>query len=290
MNARLIQKNLFVESKQRFDEKYLSSLMLERSLIPVNGSYIENISLKDSTGKPSEEYYKWQFVFSLIDSGLYSKDFMSTEVHFPKGNKNSAPIKIDGCVFDSPDWRDHYDKWIQQKNDDSVEWLRKHLIAVMEFKKEISNDIKKVFTSQIKPYLKESESSFCLGFYYENERLYIFQKKMGVIIRYDEARNEKKELSTTNELSLELPDAYAYIPSFEDLINQVNRPAEIDRSKRTIDDLELMTGMHSSQVNIAISNILKKMDKVSLVNPRGYEILIQMLALKIFDEKRSQRF
>jgi hypothetical protein len=30
------------------------------------------------------------------------------------------------------------------------------------------------------------------------------------------------------------------------------------------------------------------MDKVSLVNQRGYEILIQMIALKIFDEKKNE--
>jgi type I restriction enzyme M protein len=31
------------------------------------------------------------------------------------------------------------------------------------------------------------------------------------------------------------------------------------------------------------------MDKVSMKNQRGYEILIQIIALKIFDEKRSKK-
>lgn len=279
----------FIESKKKFDSKYLYSLQLERSLISVNGKFEEGISLKNVEGKPSEQFYKWQFIFSLIDSGLYSSDFMGSEIWLPKGNKNSAPIKIDACVFDTTEWRDKYDKWRLEKDYDSVEWLRKHIIAIIEFKKDDGKDIRKVFTSQIKAYIKESEAPYCLGFYYDAERLYLFQRKNGNIIRYDESKNEKKEQSGTNELSLDLPDGYSYIPSFEQLKNRINKPAEIDRSKRTVDDLNIIVGAHSSQINIAISNILKKMDKVSLVNQRGYEMLIQMLALKVFDEKRSKR-
>ena len=280
----------FVDSKKKFDDKYYRNLKLEKSLVPVNGKYLENISLKDIKNKPSEEYYKWQFIFSLIDSGLYSKDFIGIEMHFPKGNKNSAPIKIDGCIFDNVIWREHYDKWIKDKNDDSIDWLRNHLIAIIEFKKSDGKDIKKVFNSQIKAYTKESELPYCIGFYYDCERLYLFQKKNEKVIRYDESKNEKGETSSINDLSLELTDGYNFIPSFQELINKINKPLEIDRSKRTINDLDLITGIHSSQINIAISNILKKMDKVSMVNERGYEILIQMLALKIFDEKRSLKY
>ena len=279
----------FVEKKKEFDKKYGKSLILGKSLVPSNGKYITNISLKDKLVKPKEEYYKWQFIYSIINSGLYSKDFIGVEISFPKGNKDSAPIKIDGCVFDSSDWIDHYQKWIEHKNVDSSEWLRNHLIAIIEFKKSDGKDIRQVFNSQIKSYLKESELAYCLGFYYDSERLYVFQRKNGKILRYDESKNEKGELSSTNDLSLELSDGYNYLPSFEQIINKINKPSEIDRSNRTVKDLDLITNVHSSQINNAISEILKKMDKVSMVNQRGYEILIQMLALKIYDEKRSER-
>jgi type I restriction enzyme M protein len=280
----------FIESKKKFDDTYKNTLLLKKSLVPINGKYIENISLKNKQGKPSEEFYKWQFVYSIIDSNLYSKDFIGTEIHFPKGNKNSSPIKIDACIFDNKDWIDHYEKWIKEKNDDSIEWLRNHLIAIIEFKKSDGKDVKKVFVSQIKAELKESELPYCLGFYYDTERLYVFQKENGKILRYDESKNEKGEESSVNQLSLELTDAYNYIPSFTELLNRINKPFDIDRSKRTVDDLDLITDVHSSQINTAISNILKKMDKVGLVDQRGYEILIQMLALKIFDEKRSDKY
>ena len=186
----------FLVAKNEFDSQYGQSLILNHSIVPVDGKYIENISLKNQHGQRNEEYYKWQFIYSLIDSGLYSKDYIGVEIYFPKGNKNSAPIKIDACIFDDKLWMDIYKKWRNTKDDDSVEWLRKHLIAVIEFKKTDGKDIKTVFTSQLKPELKESESNYCLGFYYTDaERLYIFQKKNGTIIRYDESLNLKGDKS-----------------------------------------------------------------------------------------------
>lgn len=279
----------FLESKNKFDKKYTNA-NLEQSIIPVDGKYLTDINLKDKSGNHSEEYYKWQFIFSLVDSGLYSKDYIGAEVSFPKGNKNSAPIRIDACIFDDKAWIEHYRKWRSSKNEDSIDWLRNHLVAIIEFKKSDGKDIKAVFTSQVRAELKESDKSYCLGFYYDSERLYIFQKKNGAIIRYDESKNEKGDKSSTGQLSLDLTDSYTYIPSFEKLLARVNVSQEVDRSKRTVNDLDLITGASSSQINFALSNMLRTLDQVGLRNSRGYEILIEMLALKIFDEKRSEEF
>lgn len=280
----------FLIAKNEFDKKYGKTLSLSKSLVPVDGKYIEDISLKNKKSERNEEYYKWQFIHALINGDLYSKDYIGAEIYFPKGNKNSAPIKIDACIFDDKKWPDFYKKWREKKDDDAVEWLRHHLIAVIEFKKSDGKDIKTVFTSQIKPEIKESESNYCLGLYYDTERLYIFQRKNGVVIRYDESKNQKGNKSSTGQLSFDLTDSYKYIPSFDGLMKRVNAVLEIDRSKRTVDDLDPITGASSSQINYAISNILKTLDRVGLRNPRGYQILIEMLALKIFDEKRSEEY
>lgn len=280
----------FLEAKNEFDKRYNKTLILDRSIAPVDGKYISDISLKSKNGEPSEEYYKWQFIFALTHSGLYSKDYIGAEIYFPKGNKNSAPIKIDGCIFDDKKWADYYEKWRKSRDDDAVEWLRQHLIAIIEFKKSDGKDIKTVFTSQVKPELKESESNYCLGFYYDSERLYIFQRKNGSVLRYDESKNQKGDKSQTTQLSLDLTDSYTYVPSFESLQKRINSTLEIDRSKRTVDDLDPITGAASSQISYAVSNILKTLDRVGLRNPRGYEILIELLALKIFDEKRSEEY
>lgn len=280
----------FSAAKNDFDGKFRLSLLLPRSLVLVDGKVLTDISLKNKAGGPSEEYYKWQFIYALINSSLYAKDYIGAEIYFPKGNKSSAPIKIDACIFDDKAWIDQYAAWRASKDDDAVEWLRNHLIATIEFKKSDGKDIKAVYTSQIKPEMKESEARYCLGCYYDSERLYIFQRKNGTVLRYDESKNQKGDASSVAHLSLDLTDNYNYLPSFEALQKRVNMVSEIDRSHRIVDDLDAITGAASSQISQAISSVLITLDRVGLRNNRGYEILIEMLALKIFDEKRSEEF
>ena len=50
-----------------------------------------------------------------------------------------------------------------------------------------------------------------------------------------------------------------------------------------------ITSIATIQMSDALSNVLRTLDKYGLVNQRGYEILIQAFALKIFDEKRNER-
>jgi hypothetical protein len=45
-----------------------------------------DLQIRSSKGEPTEQYYKWQFIYALIHSGLYAKDFIGVEVGFPKGN------------------------------------------------------------------------------------------------------------------------------------------------------------------------------------------------------------
>lgn len=275
----------FLKAKQNFDKKY-SSAKIFTAFIPVNQKFSENYNIKNKKGEFNEEYYKWQFFYSLVHSGLYQKDYLGCEVYFPKGNKNSAPIKLDGAIFDDPNWFTWYNKYHNNKDQQSLDWLRKHLLGVIEFKKEDSKDIETVYNQQLKPAIKESENDFCLGILYDTERLYLFQKKQNSYLRLDESLNQKGEKSTTKDLSLHLTDAYYKIPSFKQLEKKITQ-ITIDRSNRTIDDLDIVTGIYSKQLKNGISDILRVMDKIGMKNQRGYEILIQIMALKIFDEKRS---
>ena len=275
----------FLESKQDFDKKY-SSAKEFTAFIPVNQTISKSYSIKNKKGERNEEYYKWQFFYALVYSGLYQKDYLGCEVYFPKGNKNSAPIKFDGAIFDDTKWLDWYKKYHQYKDQASLDWLRKHLLGVIEFKKEGSKDTETVYNQQLKPAIKESENNFCLGILYDAERLYLFQRKQNKYLRLDESFNLKGEKSTTKDLSIHLTDAYYKIPSFEQLKKNLTQ-VKLDRSKRTIDDLGIVTGIYSKQLTDGISNILRVMDKIGMKNQRGYEILIQIMALKIFDEKRS---
>lgn len=276
----------FFEAKQKFDQEFSTKDELV-AFLPVNLDIGKKTKIKGSKNTPNEEYYKWQFFYGLIQSGLYQKDYIGSEVYFPKGNKNSAPIKFDGAIFDDTEWFDIYKTWITKKDQRSLDWLRQHLIAVIEFKKEDGKDIETVYNQQLKPAIKESENDFVLGVLYDTERLFLFQKKQGKFIRLDESYNLKGEASSTKELSLHLPDEFRKIPSFDQIIKRIV-DTKIDRSSRTVDDLDVITGVFSTQINQAISDILKTLDKVSMLNQRGYEILLQLVALKIFDEKKNE--
>ena len=277
----------FTSAKNDFDNAHRNA-KTAKCIVPVNGKSRDSSSIRDAHGKPSEEYFKWQFVHALIDSGLYARDFIGVEIQFPKGN--SAILRIDGAIFDSGDWLGHYNAYWIDRHAADLEWLNDHLLAVIEFKKN-DKETEKVFTSQVKPAMREKEpaDAYVLGVYYGADRLYLFQRRGGKYLRYDEGKNQKGDDSRGGDLSLHLPDPYGYLPSFDELRKRVNRPASFDRSKRTIHDLDVITTIASVQIKTALSDVLRALDKVNLVDQRGYGIFLQTFALKVFDEKRNEK-
>lgn len=277
----------FTQTKLEFDKEYGASTEFN-NFLPEHLTLNKKSSIQNKDGSRNEQYYKWQLIYALVNSGMYAKDYIGTEVYFPKGNKNSAPIKFDGAIFDDSNWFEYYNSYHTKKNQEALDWIRKHIIAVIEIKKENSRDIETVWNQQLKPALKESENEFCLGILYDTERLYLFKKQSNFLLRLNEGYNTKKNESQTKDLQLHLTDSYNTIPTYEQLIQKIYNP-KIDRAKRTIEDLEIISGVYSTQLTDGISIILRTMDKVSMKNQRGYEILIQIIALKIFDEKRSAK-
>lgn len=276
----------FSTEKEKFDKEY-NNLEKFVAIVPVNTSINKECIIKGKNGKNNEEYYKWQFISSLINSGMYSKDYIGAEVCLPKGNKNSAPIKFDAAIFRDSQWFEHYKKFHESNSQDELEWLRKNIIAVIEFKNENARNIEVVYNQQLKPAIKEIEAYYGIGMLYDTEKLYIFRKKYDKVLRFDETLNKKGDKSSLKELSLDIPDAYYKIPNYEQIVKNLDY-IPVDRSNRTVYDLDIITGASTNQLKDCVSEILKVMDKQSMLNQRGYEILIQILALKIFDEKRSQ--
>lgn len=277
----------FATAKNDFDQVHCNAKKA-KCIVPVNGKLRDDISIRDTHGKPSEEYYKWQFIHAIINSGLYAHDFVGVEIQFPKGN--SAVIRLDGAIFDSGEWLERYNAYWKDRRSTDLEWLNDHLLAVIEFKKN-DKEIEKVFTSQVKPAMREREpaDAYVLGVYYGADRLYLFQRRGGKYLRYDEGKNQKGDESKVGDLSLHLPDPYGYLPNFEELRKRVNRPASLDRSKRTIQELDIITTIASVQIKTALSDVLRALDKVNLVDQRGYGIFLQTFALKVFDEKRNEK-
>lgn len=277
----------FTEAKQEFDRIYQFTREYT-CFLPEHLTFERQVVLQKKNGEHNEQYYKWQFLYALVQSGLYIKDYIGTEIQFPKGNKSAAPIKLDAAIFDDPSWFDKYKDFHQNGNSDSLEWLREHLVVALEFKKEDNKNIADVWDKQLKAYLNESRRIFCLGVLYDTERLYLFRKHGNKFLRYSEEFNMKGEESKTKELSLHLPDPYLNLPNLEALLAWSSIQV-VDRTKRNIMDLDIISGVHSTQINDAMSSILRTMDRVGMVNQTGFEILVQILSLKIYDEKRNEK-
>ncbi|MBQ2883821.1 MAG: N-6 DNA methylase, partial [Alphaproteobacteria bacterium] len=80
----------------------------------------------------------------------------------------------------------------------------------------------------------------------------------------------------------------ANLLSFDEMVNYDKSSKNIiDYSGRTIDELSIISKTDSKKLNDALYQILHTMDKCGLVNQKGYNILIQLLALKIYDEKHN---
>jgi hypothetical protein len=204
LGLKLLQPPTFAEARHEFDMTLGTAKALAKSLVPVHGKAVTNIALRGSNDRPLEEYYKWQFIYALTHSGLFPKDYLGAEVRFPKG---TSELKIDLAIFDDPDWNDHYVSYWEHRRPHDLQWLGEHLLAVAEFKRN-DNEIEQVFTRQIKPAMREKEPSdaYALGVYYDHGRLYLFQRRNGKFLRYDEPKNQKGEASTVGDLSLQIPD------------------------------------------------------------------------------------
>ena len=277
----------FTKEKNEFDNKYKNAKTLE-SFLTEHLTLTKTVDLLKKDGSKNEQYYKWQFLYAIINSGLYAKDFVGTEIHFPKGNKSSAALKLDAAVFDEKIWFEKYKDFHENNSSESLDWLHKHLLIAIEIKKEDNKNIQEVWEKQLKSYLKESERDFSLGILYDTERLYLFKKENGKFIRFNDEYNAKGKDSSSKDMSLHLPDSYRSLPDFNHLLNW-NGNVSLDRTKRTLQDLDVISGIQSTQINNAMSSVLRTMDKVGMKNQKGFEILIQILALKIFDEKENEK-
>lgn len=279
----------FEQLKIKYDNEH-QNISAVNCFLPVHLTYgKQETSLYKKDGSYNEQYYKWQFLNCFVESGLCSKDYIGVEVQFPKGNKNAAGIKLDGAIFDDKDWFSHY-KALHTKKDDSkwddLNWLKEHLICGIEFKKEGSKDVKGVFNSQLKAYMNESSKNVVFGILYDEGRLYLFKNVGKSYMRLSDEFNVENKGKT--EPTFDVPDAYANLLSFDDMVNYDNASKNIiDYSGRSIDELSIISKTDSKKLNDALYQILHTMDKCGLVNQKGYNILIQLLALKIYDEKHN---
>lgn len=279
----------FSEAKLHFDTKYSNLPKLDKSFVPVDGKFIYEIQIKDSNNRPNEEYYKWQFIYSLIAANLFPRDHIGAEVYFPKGNRKSAPIKIDAVIFSDIGWLNLYARYREENDPDALDQLRRLAIGVIEFKRG-DKKIEQIFNSQIKASLKEPDSNFVLGVYYDTGRLYLFKKLNNTISRYDNAKNYTYSQRILEQYQLEITDPYYLIPDLPHITKFLAKSLQATLADLKVEDLDIVFTINDENIKASLSQILKCMEAVSLYDETGYLILVQLLAMKIYDEKQSESF
>lgn len=277
----------FSQARIKYNELYKNEDKIGKSLCTVDGNFITDISIKDVNGDPNEEYYKWQFIYSLVQSELIpSRDYIGAEIYFPKGNIHSQPIKIDSVIFSDIKWLDYYRKYRNDPSDvDSLLKVRELAVGMIEYKRN-DKTIEQVFSSQIRASIKESESPFVLGIYYDTGRLFLFKKIGDEITRFDNSLSFPNSQKILERYQLEITDPYYTIPSLDNIKKILNKNGKTDRSQLRIEDLDIVYSIQDDNMRNALKSIMVVLESVSLGNEEGYMILIQMIAMKIYDEKQ----
>lgn len=279
----------FSQAKINFNHDYADKSELPKSFCTVDGKFIENISIKDVHGQPNEEFYKWEFIYSMIHSDrIPSRDYIGAEIYFPKGNIHSDPIKIDSVVFSDISWIDYYRKYRANPKDvDSLQKVRELAIEVIEYKRN-GKSIEQVFSSQVKAAMKEPDSPFVLGIYYDMGRLFLFKRIKDEITRFDNSLSLPASQRILEQYQLEITDPYYTIPALDNLSKIINKSDKTDRSQLHIEDLDIVYTIQDDNMENALNSIMRVLDSVSLSNEEGYMILIQLIAMKIYDEKQRK--
>ena len=102
-----------VENLSNFKTEYKNKKIF-KSIVPIDLKNNIDVSIKDKHGEFNEEFYKWQFINSLVDSKYFSNKQIGTEVYFPKGNTKNF-LKVDAVIFDDENWFNVY-KEFRKKN------------------------------------------------------------------------------------------------------------------------------------------------------------------------------
>lgn len=280
----------FSQARIKFNNEYHSKKYLLKSICTVDGKFIDNIPLKDIHGEPNEEFYKWQFIYSMVNAELIpSRDYIGAEIYFPKGNIHSAPIKIDSVIFSDIKWIDYYRKYRENPKDvDSLQKVRELAVCVIEYKRN-DKSIEQVFSSQIRAAIKEPDSPFVLGIYYDTGRLFLFKKIGDEITRFDNNKSFPTSQRILERYQLEITDPYSAIPSLDSISKIINKNEISDRSNMKIEDLDIVYTIHDDNMKNALNSIMRILDSVSLSNQEGYMHLIQLIAMKIYDEKQREK-
>lgn len=242
-------------------------------------SFCSKSKTKDVKGNLSEEYIRARFVWSLVNSGMYNKEYICVEFGFPKGNTRTK-LKPDVVVFKNKNWLAEFEEAKSSKNFSKI---RKNLLVIFETKKN-NITVENAVENQLRSAMSENTSNERIfGVYFDNNSNILIFKKTGnsEIRRF----NEKREIQQDGIIgwNLDNRDLLSELPSQRDFI-------EANESVSNLSKLKLNSLDAIDESNFAdLMNTLKRANDSIKPSSSISSLIVEFLTLKIFDEKRSKR-
>lgn len=252
--------------------------------------YRTGVSLARADGSPSEQFFKWQLVSAIIRAGLVPADSIGCELSVPRGSRGSSALFVDVAIFSDPSWAGVYDAI--KAGTPGVSWddLFALLVACGEIKDDPRDDIERTLARQLIPALNAVSVGYALGFYFNAGHLVLLARSTDLggvsILRLDPAVQGPSG-SVTARLNPYVPDPYLAFPSLATIQSRAASLGGVSRAGRTVNDLDVMSSRNQRPVETALDRINRVLDSTSLRAETGYRIVIETLAAKVFDEKRS---
>lgn len=267
---------------EQFDNKYqelkeISSSWYETECGVV--SYCNKSKCKDKSGNFSEEYIRARFVWSIIHSGMYQKEYVCVEFSLPKGNTKTT-LKPDIVVFKNKDWKDDYD-YAKQNKDFSK--IRKNMLVIFESKKN-AKTVSEAIENQLRSAMTENTSEDRIfGVYFDSKMEVIILKKVdnSELKRFYELKELQQD--GLHSLNLEKRDLLVELPSQEDFI--INNESISNLEKLNLDSLDAIDETTFSD----LMNVLKRANDRIKPKNEVRPLIVEFLTLKVFDEKRSKK-
>lgn len=251
-----------------------------------------NVNLARTDGiTRSEQFYKWQLVHGLVQSGLIDAELIGTELSVPRGSKGSSSLYIDVVLFSDSSWASIYDELIGGKaSTRSWDDLLALIVGCGEIKDDPADDPEVTIARQLVPALNSVGVPYALGFYYNAGHLVLMSRTLdsgGASL--DRLDPVKQGTGTgVRALTPAVPDTYSLFPSIDLIVSRGQGTGAATRSGRRIGDLDITSSRSQGVVKAALESIIRTLDQVSMGSEVGYRVVVETLAAKIHDEKRSR--
>jgi type I restriction enzyme M protein len=242
-------------------------------------AFCSKASSRDSKSVFSEEYIRARFVFAMVNSGMYQKEYICVEFGFPKGNGGKS-LNPDIVVFKNKEWLKDWEDAKQSKN---FAKLRQNLLAIFETKKD-NKSVSQAVENQLRSAMAENESEErVFGVYFDDQDGIIILKKSGnsEVKRFFEDKILRQD-GISDSLNLSHRDSYIDLPSQKDFIQ--NNESISDLTKLTLNSLDAID--ETTFVNLM--NGLKRANDRIKPKHSEKELIVEFLTLKVYDEKRSK--